>query len=162
MRWHNRLWNTAGMLLMLALPAQAVFAASFAASFANGARAYDSGDYATAFSEWHALAKAGDPAAQIAIASLYRGGIGRPVDLVKSARWYRRAAHQGDAIAQMNLGEMYEKGWGVKPNKSDAYYWYSRAAQQERDWATEQRDRLAQKMTPRALAAAQERFKKLP
>lgn len=155
MRLHNRLGNTAGMLLMLALPAQAVFAASFA----NGARAYDSGDYQTAFTEWHALAKAGDPAAQIAIASLYSGGTGRPIDLAMAASWYRRAAEQGDAVAQMNLGEMYENGWGVTRNKRKAYIWYHRAAILGRDWAAEQRDKLAKNMAAEALADARERLR---
>lgn len=139
------------VLLILAIPVQA--------DFADGARAYDSGDYATAFSEWHALAKAGDPAAQVAIASLYGGGTGRPIDLAKAARWYRRAAEQGDAIAQMNLGEIYEKGWGVKRNKIEAYIWYHRAASQGRDWAAIQRDRLAKGMTAKTLADIKERFK---
>lgn len=135
-----------GVLLILAIPARA--------DFADGARAYDSGDYQTAFTEWHALAKAGDPAAQIAIASLYSGGTGRPINLAMAASWYRRAAEQGDAVAQMNLGEMYENGWGVKRNKRKAYIWYHRAAILGRDWAAEQRDRLVKMMSDAELLAA--------
>lgn len=129
------------------------------ADFADGARAYDSGDYATAFAEWRRLAKEGDPAAQIAIASLYRGGMGRPVDLVQAADWYRRAARQGNAVAQMNLGEMYQHGWGVKRNRIEAYFWYGRAAGQGSDWAAHQRDSLAKGMTGEALATAGERLR---
>jgi TPR repeat protein len=142
----GRLGSIAGILLLLVLPARA--------DFADAARAYDSGDYATAFAEWHALARQGVPAAQIAIASLYRGGIGRPVDLFQAARWYRRAAEQGDAVAQMNLGELYQRGWGVERDLVKALVWYDRAARQGREWAADQRDRLAKEMTEEALAKA--------
>ena len=68
--------------------------------FAAGARAYDGGDYATAFREWIALARRGDTAAQAAIADLYHGGTGRPVDLARAASWYARAAEAGNTIAR--------------------------------------------------------------
>ncbi|MBT5459681.1 MAG: sel1 repeat family protein, partial [Rhodospirillaceae bacterium] len=122
MRLYNQLRFTLIAGLIFTNPAQA--------DYADGARAYDGGDYATAFTEWHRLAKEGDPAAQVSIASLYRGGIGRRVDLVQAAYWYSRAAEQGDAVAQMNLGEMYQHGWGVKRDPVMAYRWYDRAAVQ--------------------------------
>ena len=130
------------------------------ADFATAASAYDGGDYATAFREWRTLAEAGDTAAQIALAGLYRGGLGRDIDLARAAQWYARAAPAGNAVAQLNLGEMYEHGWGVTRDAVAAFVWYHRAAAQGRDWAANQRDRLAKHMKAAELAAARERLSK--
>jgi TPR repeat protein len=131
-----------------------------AADFAAAASAYDGGDYATAFREWRALAEAGDTAAQIALAGLYRDGMGRNINLARAAQWYMRAARAGDAIAQLNLAEMYEHGWGVPRDHVAAFVWYHRAAAQGRQWAADQRDRLAKNMSAAEQAAARERLSK--
>ena len=52
------------------------------ADFAAGAAAYDGGDYATAYAEWHRLAAAGDATAQTALAGLLRAGEGQPEPVV--------------------------------------------------------------------------------
>ena len=130
------------------------------ADFAAATSAYDGGDYATAFREWRTLAEAGDTEAQIALAGLYRGGIGRDVDLTRAAQWYARAALAGDAVAQLNLAEMYEHGWGVARDKVTAFIWYHRAAAQGRDWAADQRDRLTKCMNATERAAAHDRLSK--
>ena len=130
------------------------------ADFATAASAYDGGDYATAFREWRTLAEAGDTAAQIALAGLYRGGIGRDIDLARAAQWYARAAQAGNAVAQLNLGEMYEHGWGVTRDAVAAFVRYHRAAAQGRDWAADQRDRMAKHMKAVELVAARERLSK--
>jgi TPR repeat protein len=130
------------------------------ADFAAATSAYDGGDYATAFREWHTLAEGGDTAAQTALAGLYRGGIGRDIDLIRAAQWYSRAAQAGNAVAQLNLGEMYEHGWGVTRDAVAAFVWYHRAAAQGRGWAADQRDRLAKRMKPLELAAAHHRLAK--
>ena len=121
------------------------------ADFADGAKAYDGGDYQTAFEEWVVLAWQNDTRAQVAVAGLYRTGEGRPVDLVNAARWYQRAADLGNAIAQLNLGEMYMLGLGVARDTVQAHLWLSLAARQSRDWARERRDELAKEMTPEQL-----------
>ncbi|MHA1107501.1 MAG: sel1 repeat family protein, partial [Alphaproteobacteria bacterium] len=77
------------------------------ADFAAGARAYDGGDYTTAYTEWLALAETGDAMAQTAIAGMHLFGEGRRVDLPVALGWYRRAARQHHVVAQMNLAEMY-------------------------------------------------------
>ncbi len=117
------------------------------ADFADGAQAYDGGDYETAFEEWIALARNNDTKAQVAIAGMYRVGEGRPVDLTGAARWYRRAADLGSAIAQLNLGEMYMLGLGVPRDTAQAHLWLTLAARQGRTWARDRRDELAQRMT---------------
>jgi hypothetical protein len=113
------------------------------ADFAAAAKAYDGGDYATAYREWRTLAQAGDTEAQIALAGLYK-----------------RAAQAGNAVAQMNLAEMYEHGLGVKRDAVAAFVWYHRAAAQGRDWAADQRDQLEKRMNAVALAAARAQLSK--
>ncbi len=117
------------------------------ADFADGAHAYDGGDYETAFEEWIALARNNDTNAQVAIAGMYRFGEGRPVDLAGAARWYRRAADLNDATAQLNLGEMYMLGLGVPRDTARAHLWLTLAARHGRTWARDRRDELARRMT---------------
>ncbi len=117
------------------------------ADFADGAQAYDGGDYETAFEEWIVLAWQNDTNAQVAIAGMYRFGEGRPVDLADAARWYRRAANLGAAIAQLNLGEMYMLGLGVPRDPARAHLWLTLAARHGRTWARDRRDELARRMT---------------
>ena len=131
------------------------------ADFATATSPYDGGDYATAFREWRALAEAGDNTdAQIALAGLYRGGIGRDVNLTRAAQWYARAALAGDPVAQLNLAEMYEHGWGVTRDNVAAFIWYHRAAAQGSDWAANRRNRLAKRMNAAELVAARKRLSK--
>ena len=148
----RRLLTAAALLALLVTTSPAM------ADFATATSAYDGGDYATAFREWRTLAEAGDTAAQIALAGLYRGGMGRDIDLVRAAQWYGRAAQAGNAVAQLNLAEMYEHGWGVTRDAVAAFVWYHRAAAQGRDWAANRRDRLAKRMKAAELAAARERL----
>ena len=135
---------------MLVVP----FPVAAGGDFAEGLAAYDGGDYAIALTQWRALAEAGDPVAQAALAGLYRHGLGVRRDAAQAARWYRRAAEQGEAIAQLNLGEMYELGLGVRRDPVRAFAWLSLAADQGRRWAQERRDRIAETMSPAQLAAA--------
>ena len=146
----------AGGLAAILLAQALLFAQPGRAVFAGGAEAYDGGDYTEAFREWIALARRGDIAAQVAIADLYRGGTGRPVDLVRAVTWYARAAKAGDPIAQVNLGEMYLLGQGVRRDPVAAYAWFARAARQGNEWAGRARDRLAGTLDPATLARARE------
>lgn len=118
------------------------FPVGFTAHFAAGAKAYDSGRYADAFAEWHALAQAGHIRAQVAIANMHRFGEGRRMDFAAAARWYARAAQAGNPIAQLNYAEMLETGRGVMRDRAAARIWYGRAARQGNEWAAEQRARM--------------------
>ncbi|MFQ5956118.1 MAG: tetratricopeptide repeat protein [Kiloniellales bacterium] len=120
-----------------------------AADFAEGLRAYDAGDYATARDEWMALALAGDADAQVAIADLYRSGLGLQQSDAKAAVWYRRAAESGHVVAQMNLGELYRHGRGVERDPVLAWFWFSLAADQGHPWARGQRAQLAAGLSDR-------------
>jgi len=76
-------------------------------------------------------------------------------------KWYRKAAEQGFDSAQYNLGVMYGSGQGVPQNYSDAYVWFSLAATSGLEDAVHNRDVAAEKLTPEALATAQQRAAKL-
>ena len=76
-----------------------------AADFAAGVRAYNRGDYASAFREFRALAEQGDASAQFNLGLMYDNGNGVPEDDRQAVFWYRKAAEQGVAGAQNNLGE---------------------------------------------------------
>ena len=57
------------------------------ADFADAVRAYEAGDYATAYAEWLPLAERGDPAAERNIGHLYRMGWSVPQDFAEAAKW---------------------------------------------------------------------------
>lgn len=130
-------------------------------TFAAGTQAFDGGDYATAFENWHLLAAAGEAEAQTAIAGMYRRGEGRRVDLAKAASWYRRAAKQGDAVAQLNLGEMYRGGQGVKRDNIRAFAWFTLAATQGSTWAAGELKKLTRIMTADEITRAAGRLREL-
>ena len=110
--------------LLVSLPAGA------RAGFAEAVRAYEAGDYATAFAEWLPLAEGGDPAAERNIGHLYRMGWSVPQDFEEAADWYQRAAEKGFARAQANLANMYLRGQGRARDYAMAVEWFRRAALQ--------------------------------
>tara|TARA_R110002110_G_scaffold376568_2_gene586503 strand:+ start:10008 stop:10580 length:573 start_codon:yes stop_codon:yes gene_type:complete len=105
-------------------------AAPVAADYADGAAAFERGDWATAYREWKPLAEAGDPASQNNLGFLYRYGRGVPADVEQAVFWYRRAAIQGHAAAQFNLGLMLDNGLGAPQDFGRAALWFRRAADQ--------------------------------
>lgn len=128
---------------------------AFGADFAEGLRAYDAGDYTSAYAEWLALAKKGDAEAQTALAGLYLQGLGVAQSDAKAAEWYRRAAEQGEAVAQMNLGDMYATARGVPRDLARAYFWLSLAADQGKGWAAGRREAIAARMSAGERARAE-------
>ncbi len=153
-----RFSNLVAAIVLLAVATGASLGAPVQADFAEGLAAYDGGDYRTAFEEWRALAEAGDPIAQTALAGLYLDGYGTPADPAQALRWYRRAAEQGDAVAQQNLGDLYARGLGAGRDLVSAYVWLSLAAGQGRRWAAGRRDEVALQLTPKARAEAEGRL----
>ncbi len=75
-------------------------------TFDEGVAAYDAGDYATAYSIWLPLAKAGDIAAQRNVAHMLRRGEGVAQDSLRALWFYERAATAGLASAALNAGMM--------------------------------------------------------
>jgi uncharacterized protein len=101
-----------------------------AAELADALAAYDSGDYAAAYRELHALAALDDPAAEHALARMYFAGQGVVQDTKEGLRWEVRAATGGDAQAQFELGARYENGIGIAADPAKAVAWFRVAAEQ--------------------------------
>lgn len=106
-------------------------------------KAFDNGDYETAFSLWMPLAENGDADAQNYLGILYYLGFGTQKDYKKALDWYERAARAGHADAQRNLGDMINFGRGIRKDNQAAYKWYFAASQQGNEKATRQIEVIA-------------------
>ncbi len=116
-----------GLLVVIAL---AGFAAPAHADFAAGVAAFRDGDYKAAYEAWLPLAQQGNAAAQQNLGILYNKGLGREVDLVEAAKWYRRAARGGNANAQTKMGVFLARGLGIARDYTQAAGWFREAAEQ--------------------------------
>jgi uncharacterized protein len=119
-------------------------------------------DLGEAIKWYRRAAEQGNPFAQFNLGVMYDEGRGVPQNRDEALVWYRKAANQGDARALYNLGIIYEHGQGVMPDSAQAYMWYSLAAfrfqgldEQARAQVLRARERVAAKMSPEHLAAAQ-------
>lgn len=112
------------MVLSLAGPC-----AAWADVLADGAQAYNRGEFAEAARLWRPLAQAGDADAQFALGTLYQTGRGVEQSDAKATEWFRRAARHGSIPAQYNLGNAYKHGRGVAPDEAKAFIWWHKAAQ---------------------------------
>ncbi len=101
------------------------------ADLVSGARAYRDGDYATALTEFRALAMKGDPLAQYALGLMYTEGVGVSKDSESAVGWYDKAARQGLAQAQYNLAVAHQMGVGTPRDFARAAFWYRMAAEQD-------------------------------
>ncbi|QND50878.1 sel1 repeat family protein [Phyllobacterium sp. 628] len=72
--------------------------------------AYQRGLYITAYNLALPRAEAGDGAAQVLIADMQARGLGIPVNLADSAKWYGKAAEQGVPEAQFRYGTILLQG----------------------------------------------------
>ena len=77
-----------------------------------------------------AQADKGDAQAQFRLGWLYTAGTGVKRDLVKAAKWHRKAAEQGLARAQLRVAFEYVNGIGVTIDRVEAVNWLRRAADQ--------------------------------
>ncbi len=107
-----------------------VFVSPAWADLLSGAKAYRSGDFATAFTEFRKLAGQGVPLAQFALGQMYAEGAGVPQDFGEATNWYKMAARGGLAQAQYNLGVAHYTGVGVRRDYLQAARWYEQAARQ--------------------------------
>jgi TPR repeat protein len=98
--------------------------------FAEGAAAYERGDFAGAYAKWRVLADQGDARAQSNIGTMYATGSGVPQDAGEAVRWYQMAAGKGEKGAQTNLGAAYHEGVGVPVDPVEAMKWFRLAADQ--------------------------------
>ena len=100
------------------------------ADILSGAKAYRSGDYATALAEFRKLAEQGVPLAQFALGQMHAEGAGVSRDFGEATKWYTLAARGGLAQAQYNLGVAHYTGIGVRRDYLQAARWYEKAARQ--------------------------------
>ncbi len=98
------------------------------ADLQSGAKAYRSGDFATALAEFRLLADQGDPRAQFALGQMHAEGLGVPQDFDKAVEFFQAAATSGLVRAQYNLGIAYFSGIGVPRNYLRSARWYEKAA----------------------------------
>jgi TPR repeat protein len=101
----------------------------------------------------------GDASAQYRLALAYRDGKGAPQDPVAAVHWLLAAAKSGHPQGEIALAAMLESGTGVARDRVRAYVWYDRAASGSaapfiRDFALNERDRLAKAMSDAELVAA--------
>jgi|ERR1022692_3212871 TPR repeat protein len=115
-------WQVGLLLVSWALPGLA--------DTATAERAYQNGDYPTAFREFLRLAEQGSAYAQFHVAYMYDLGQGVANNGEEAVRWYRAAAAQGAVAAQINLGLMLEEGDRVAKDYEEAAKWYRLAANQ--------------------------------
>ena len=100
------------------------------ADILSGAKAYRSGDYATALAEFRKLAEQGVPLAQFSLGQMHAEGAGVSRDFGEATKWYTLAARSGLAQAQYNLGVAHYTGIGVRRDYLQAARWYEIAARQ--------------------------------
>ena len=112
------------LAILLLLPAVVL------ADLRSAHRAFESGNYKSAFEQLLPLARAGNAEAQSNLAWLYLNGAGTTQDNASAAKWYRAAADQGDPYAQFNFARLREDGQGVEQDDKDAVKWYRKAAMQ--------------------------------
>ena len=107
---------------------------------------------------WYQKAAAqGNAVAMSKLGDAYAQGDGVSQDFGQAASWYGRAASAGDPWSFAKLGALYAAGQGVPQDNVTAYQWFDVAATRGDPQAADQRDALAQKMTPAQVAEAQKR-----
>ena len=85
--------------------------------------------------------------AQFFLAERYGKGQGVPKDHKEAAKWTLLSANQKFDVAQYSLGLLYATGKGVPKDLVKAYKWLNLASLQGYKPATNDRNRLAKKMT---------------
>ena len=133
-----------------------------AGPFEDATKAYNRGDYKTAYSLFKSLAEQGDANAQYKFGILYQKGRGVPQNDAEAVKWYRRAAEQGLPEAQNKLGVSYSVGKVVPQDYVVATMWFNLAVHrfpaseiEKRKEAEKNRNMIASTMTPDQIAEAQ-------
>jgi len=98
------------------------------ATFDAGLRAYDAGDYKTAYAIWTTIDGV-DLAAMRNVALMLRAGKGVAKDPKAAERKMAEAAEAGLVTAQADLGDMLLKGEADQPDPKAAIPWLALAAQ---------------------------------
>jgi TPR repeat protein len=110
---------------------------------------------AEALKLYRLAAERGNDGAQFSVGVLYFAGVAVSENRIEAAKWFRRAADQGHIGAQVYLALSYATGLGVPQDNVQAYMWLSVAAARGDKDAISNRKRVAQKLTPAQITAAQ-------
>jgi len=112
-------------------------------------------DYEQAVTWYRLAAEQGGAEAHFNLGLMDYDGQRSPRDYRGAVESYRLAAEQGGATAQYGLGFIYANGREVPRDHVQAHMWFNLAAASGFTPAAEERDDLAEKMTPRQIAEAQ-------
>ena len=115
---------------------------------------FASAEYEKALKDLEVLAKQGDLATQIKLASAYREGLGVPQDYKTAVKWFTLAAEQGNALAQYNLGRLYYLGQGVTENIVYAHMWANQSSSNGISMGEELTELLTELMSPAEIKEA--------
>ena len=129
----------------------------WADDFDAGYEDTEAGDYETLYEKELSRGEQGDMLAQYWLGTIFYSGQGVAQDYAEAAHWYRLAAEQGYPRAQYNLGLMYALGNGVIQDYSTAHMWFNIVARDGYSDAVKNRDAIADRMTPEAIAESQRR-----
>ncbi len=121
-------------------------------------------DYDAAVKWYLRAGEKGNALAQSALGDIYYYGRGMPQDYEAAATWWERAARQGVGGAQLNLSVLYANGEGVTRDLVKSHMYANLAAAQlplgkDYEIAVQNREYIAEKMTPAQIAEAQKRAK---
>jgi TPR repeat protein len=131
----------------------------------EGIAAYSAGDYATAMTEFQALADQGNMDGQYFLGFFYHNGFGVKPNQVEAIKWFQKAAEQGDPRSQYYVGIIYATGKGVPKDLAKADLWLTLSATNPKTtyrdslYTKEEIGKIEKKMTPEQLAAVKEQVK---
>ncbi len=121
-------------------------------------------DYDAAVKWYLRAGDKGNALAESTLGDIYYYGRGVPQDYKTAALWWERAAEQGVGVAQLNLSVLYANGEGVARDLVKSHMYANLAAAQlplgkDYEIAVQNREYIAEQMTPEQIAQAQLRAK---
>lgn len=124
MKLRNNVRKLGFIVAMLGVAVTGLVQAQGNDAYTVGVLASETGDYATAASQWQSLAAKGDAIAQFNLALMHHSGLGVSLDEAVAVSWYHRSAENGYSKAQEFLVAAYREGWfGLAQDTQKAEYW---------------------------------------
>lgn len=111
-------------------------------------KAFNNGDYETAFMLWQHRVQHKDNIAQNYLGIHYHLGLGVEQNILKAVEWYELSAKAGNPDAQRNLGSLYESGRLGKRDFEEAYVWLYAAYQQGNKQAAKTLKTISGQLSP--------------
>lgn len=95
----------------------------------NGLVAYQNGNYAEAYKQFHIAAMWNDPVAKFNLGTMYLNGVFIQKDYKKAFSEFKKSGSLGYAPAMTMTGVAYREGVGVKTNLLESAVWFEKAAE---------------------------------